>query len=889
MFQNTLLATAKQQNSLLVLETNSSQAFTSQAKSVDSLTWHKRLGHISGEYMAKEFIQSTIGHVNKFTCDTCLKNKSTRIISRNPVIKAKRPLEKIHSDLAGPITPASLGGNKYVVTFTDDYSRFSWVFPCDVKSRCLDIFKAFKKAVENELNQKITFLHCDNGGEYSSNAWKEFVKQEGIQIQYTVPHTPEQNGVAERLNRTIFNMTRCFLNDSPNLVKPLWAELVRTACYIKNRVPTSTNDNFQSPFEILFNRPPSINHLRVIGSTCFSNKTGTQFGKLDERALECVLVGYESENIFRVFDPTTRKVFRSRDLVIQESTPQSNHRDTLPGTNLEIESKSATQKGEIIIDLIDPKHNQHQTPSINNPSDKSRHQYLTTPIPRLDMSSQAQYFTANSDQQTQTQSTSQSDLYDDSSLDELANPKYIADPYKDPFNPKAFVSRCLDSADSQGEYLPETLDQAMTCQKASQWAESMRDEIRSIVENETWKLVPAPQNRSDVIQGRWVFRTKTDVDGNIIKYKSRWVVRGFQQKDGCNVTDTFASVVKPMSYKILFSIAANLDLEIEQMDVKTAFLNSPIDEEVYVEQPHGFEVASSSDMEQMKQELLSKTINGTDATQSTFIFPRKKRTTVKLVCKLDKALYGLKQAPRAWYKTLLLFMNQAGLKPLMSDYAVFANQNRSLLVAVYVDDLLIFGKNKQQIQNLKEQLHQRFQMTDLGPAHLYLGMQITRNRSKRILYLDQKKYIHIVLERFNMTSCNAVSTPMETGLKLLPRKDQASPKETNEYQKLMGCLEYAAMATRPDIAFAVHKLAQFSSNPDSDHFNAAKRILRYLKGSLSFSLVFQGGEMTSLSYLAILTLIGQVIPPIENLLEGTVSTLTNVLFLTCRKNSQPLP
>ena len=133
-------------------------------------------------------------------------------------------------------------------------------------------------------------------------------------------------------------------------------------------------------------------------------------------------------------------------------------------------------------------------------------------------------------------------------------------------------------------------------------------------------------------------------------------------------------------------------------------------------------------------------------------------------------------------------------------------------------------------------------MTDLGPAHLYLGMQITRDRSKRTLELDQKKYIQIVLDRFNMTDCNAVATPMETGLKLSRRVDKAPPKEINDYQKLIGCLEYAAMATKPDITFAVHKLAQFASNPDSSHYNAAKRVLRYLKGSTSYSLVFCGGK-----------------------------------------------
>jgi hypothetical protein len=813
MFGNSLLAVAQQHDSLLVLETIRPAAHVS--KSIDTLTWHKRLGHLNQEYLAKTSIHAKPGDMGTFSCDTCLKNKSTRNISRKPVIKAKRPLEKIHSDLAGPITPVSLGGNKYIVTFTDDYSRFSWVFPCQKKSECLEIFKVFKKAVENEFNQKIAFLHCDNGGEYSSIEWKRFTQQEGIQVQYTVPYTPEQNGVAERLNRTLFNTARCFANDSPILTKALWAELIRTACYIKNRVPSSTNANFKSSYEMLFNRPPSIDHLRVIGSKCFSNKTGKQLGKLEERAIECLLVGYESENIYRVYDPSSRKVFRCRDLVIQESIQQDIER---------IITNPTTTSDENVIQLDNNRNN------VNHPSDQ--------PVSSIDQSALSpsfnQYHTAISFPDAEE------DQSEHSSLDELADPQYNEDlyPYRDPFCPRAYVSRCLAAADSSGQFLPDTIEQAMKCGRAAQWADSMRDEIKSIYDSRTWHLVTAPKDVK-IIQGRWVFRTKTDVNGKIIKYKSRWVVRGFQQEDGKNVNDTYASVVKPMSYKILFSIAASLDLEIEQMDVKTAFLNSPIEEDVYVEQPHGFELSSSNDLETLKNDLLQANAH---TMKTSVIFPKPQRTSAKLVCKLDKALYGLKQAPRAWYKTLSLFMNQAQLRPLMSDYAVFGNQNRSLLVAVYVDDLLIFGKNKQQIQNLKAQLQNRFQMTDLGPAHLYLGMQITRDRQKGTLTLDQKKYIEIVLERFNMTECNSVATPMETGLKLIHRTDKASPKEINDYQKLIGCLEYAAMATRPDVTYSVHILAQFASNPDSSHYNAAKRVLRYLKGSRSYSLVFCGGK-----------------------------------------------
>ena len=819
MFGNTLLATAKQHDSLLVLETVKNFAYST--KTTTSLTWHKRLGHLNEEYMTKNSLKALVGPITKFTCESCLKNKSTRNISRKIPVRAKRPLEKVHSDLAGPITPTSLGGSKYVITFTDDYSRFSWVFPCDAKSKVLEIFKSFKKAVETELSQKMAFLHCDNGGEFSSNEFKRFARQEGLQIQYTVPYTPEQNGVAERLNRTLFNTARCLLNESPNLIKPLWAELVRTACYLKNRVPTSSNENFKSPFEILFHRQPSMNHLRIIGSTCYNHKTGKIAGKLDERSTECVLVGYESENIFRIYDSSTRRVVRSRDIVVVE--PNDVHQQQFVPIR-EINHSVSPMKVEIdvptVTDQIEQAEQRVNSES-SSPSLRSDEDPSDIPDP----------FMAESSRQLGSPIYLENDV-SDNSIDELADPRY--DSYYN--HPKAFITQCLLAADSENDNLPETLEQAMSSAESLQWGESMCDEMRSILENNTWKLVLRPNNGAKVIQGRWVFRTKTDVNGKLIKYKSRWVVRGFQQEEGANFTDTFASVVKPMSYKILFSIAATQNLEVEQMDVKTAFLNSPINDTVYVEQPHGFEVSTEAEESKLKAELLSI------QKDQNFAYPKSKRSNIRLVCKLERALYGLKQAPRAWYETLSEFMKKCNLTALRSDYAVFGNSDRSILVAVYVDDLLIFGKDKNKIQNLKNHLHQRFQMSDMGNAHHYLGMQIRRDRNARIIFLDQEKYIRIILERFNMLDCNAVSTPMETGLKLSKRADTATPQEINQYQKLMGCLEYAAIATRPDITFSVHRLAQFASNPDTIHYNAAKRILRYLKGTSKFSLVFKGNQ-----------------------------------------------
>ena len=251
-------------------------------------------------------------------------------------------------------------------------------------------------------------------------------------------------------------------------------------------------------------------------------------------------------------------------------------------------------------------------------------------------------------------------------------------------------------------------------------------------------------------------------------------MRGFTQEEGIDYDETFASVVKPMSYKALFAIAAALDLEIEQMDVKTAFLYGYIDHEIYVEQPHHM----------------------TDGT------PR--------VCKLRKALYGLKQAPRIWYQTLTNFLRNLGFEPISADLGIFVRSN--MYIAVYVDDLLIVGLSIAEIKKIKRSLRNRFQMTDLGPCSYYLGMSVQRDRQNRILYLSQEAYIDKVAHQFGIGNCAPVSTPIETSP--LPENSpglQCPPDQRTSYQRIVGSLMYIMLGTRGDIAYAVSVASRSSS------------------------------------------------------------------------------
>lgn len=233
------------------------------------------------------------------------------------------------------------------------------------------------------------------------------------------------------------------------------------------------------------------------------------------------------------------------------------------------------------------------------------------------------------------------------------------------------------------------------------WRKAMQEEINFLNENETWIITNLPVG-SVPLDGKWVYKIKRGPNGEINRYKARWVVRGFQQREEIDYHETFASVVKPMSYKAIFAIAAAHDWEVHQMDVKTAFLYGNVQENIYVKQPTGYA--------------------GTD---------------ISKVCKLRKALYGLKQSSHIWYHTLAQFLMSLGLKAINADLSVFAK--KGVIIAIYVDDLLLTGSSMDEINKLKLALSQKFHMTDLGLCSYYLGMAVTRDRQNRTLRLSQRE------------------------------------------------------------------------------------------------------------------------------------------------------
>jgi hypothetical protein len=345
-----------------------------------------------------------------------------------------------------------------------------------------------------------------------------------------------------------------------------------------------------------------------------------------------------------------------------------------------------------------------------------------------------------------------------------------------------------------------------------QWKAAMKEEFQALDRNRTWDLVDEAtvlQSGKRVIGSKWVYRMKRNADGSN-RYKARLVIKGYEQEYGIDYQETFAPVAKFVTIRILFALAAQFNWEIEQMDAITAFLNPILHEEVYMEQPEGFEVASAS--------------GG------------------RLVCRLLKSLYGLKQAPRAWYTDINTFLLSLGLTRSKEDYNLYISVKANIILLLFVDDILLFSPSIDAIKSIKSQLTAKYQMTDLGPARQFLGIQIERNRQARTLRIHQKPYIESILKRFQMENCNGVSTPMDPNLELIatPINYTATLQQKLDYQQSNGSIMYAMLGTRPDLAFSISTLSKFCSNPTPDHALAINRALRYLNKTIDVGITYGG-------------------------------------------------
>ncbi|KAL0426868.1 UNVERIFIED_CONTAM: Retrovirus-related Pol polyprotein from transposon TNT 1-94 [Sesamum latifolium] len=446
--------------------------------------WHLQYGHLHNQALnllkEKNMVKGLPSIKKSATiCEGCIYGKMHKLPFPKTSWRASAPLELVHSDICGPMQTPTPGNKRYFILFIDDYTRHMWIYFLNQKSEAFSTFLKFQAQAERESSFLIKILRTDRGGEFLYNLFLDYCKENGIKRQLTVSYTPQQNGLAERKNRTIVEMARSMLKGKgvPNLY---WAEAVHTAVYILNWSPTKAVRN-KTPFEAWYKKKPVVDHFKIFGCIAYAPIPSQKREKFDDKGQKLVFVGYSDESKgYRLLDPSTRK-----------------------------------------------------------------------------------------------------------------------------------------------------------------------------------------------------------------KYKARLVAKGYSQQPEIDSTETYAPVARNETTRTVLAIATQLELQVYQLDVKSAFLNGEIEEEVYVEQPEGFIIKDKEEK----------------------------------VCHLKKALYGLKQAPRAWNSKINSYFIENGFNRSLSESSLYVQKvgEDFLTVCLYVDDLIYFGTNSSLVEDFKKKMMEKFEMTDLGQMRYFLN------------------------------------------------------------------------------------------------------------------------------------------------------------------------
>ncbi|GJY40225.1 ribonuclease H-like domain, reverse transcriptase, RNA-dependent DNA polymerase [Tanacetum coccineum] len=637
-------------------------------------------------------------------------------------------------------------------------------------------------------------------GEFTSNEFTQYCKENGIARQLTAPYSPQQNGVVERRNRTIMSTTRCMMK-ATNMPQNFWAEAVRHAIYILNSVPIKALEDI-TPYEAIKQRKPNLENLRVFGCIAYAKVPSQHLTKLDDKSTKMVYLGNEQgSKAFRLFDPTTQRICVSRDVMFKENETwdwkdymSELIKDEPEWTDFRIGDLKATNKhhdqGFQPIEEDNEFPNNDDDDYVSPTRDSPSHSQ-TPHTPSTSSSQVNSQVTPN----TSTQSYYQSD---NDSTQVINSPSHFD------HTPLRGFRTLSDLYENTEELLlaedePKNYKEASSDQK---WIEAMKVELDSINRNNTWELTTLPKGHK-AIGLKWVFKTKKDANGNIIKHKARLVAKGYIQEHGIDFEEVFAPVARMETIRLLLAIAANNKWEVHHLDVKSAFLHGDLKEEVYVTQPEGF---------------ITRQDQGK-------------------VYRLIKALYGLRQAPRAWNIKLDNTLKSLDFKKCALEQAIYTKTSKdsTLLIGVYVDDLIITGTPKKEIDKFKAQMEEKFEMSDLGLLAYYLGIEVTQTNGD--ISIKQSAYASKILKEAGMIDCNETLIPMDPGTRLT-KVTEGTMVNSTEYRSLIGCLRHL-LHTRPDLSYSVGLLSRFMQEPREQHMKAIRQVLRYVKGTKDYGITYK--------------------------------------------------
>ncbi|KAL4323895.1 hypothetical protein GQ457_11G003570 [Hibiscus cannabinus] len=818
----------------------------SSNESIALASWHDRLGHPSSSVFRflKDVLPSVENNKNDL-CTICPLAKQKHLSFPVSSTVTKAPFELVHYDIWGPYRTQTYDNFRYFLTIVDDYSRSTWTYLLKQKSDVISIIPSFIAMIKRQYGFDLKVFRSDNAPELR---FSELFSTLGILHQFSCVETPQQNSVVERKHQHLLAVARALFFQA-RVPTRFWGDCVLTATYVINRLPSKVLDG-KSPYELLNSCMPSYSHLKVFGCLCFVSTLKASRDKFTERALAGVFIGYaHGTKGYKVYILQTHTIVVSRNVVFHEGVfpfhivvpadvlidpfpdvvlPHIIH-DASRNQNLQESTTSlyefgsnttatnSSQESTDVVDNInadndtdnvhdadsaDNVHNADSADDIHSVEDTNGveiiHDVVDVPevsevIPVVRRSSRTVGKPSYLQNYYCNNASSSSCLYP---IENQVSVSRLSPDYT------AFISNISLSPE------PVFYHQAV---RFSEWRDAMQDELRAMDSLKTWSVVSLPDGKK-AIDCKWVYRIKRKADGSIDRYKARLVAKGFTQVEGVDYTYTFSPVAKMTSFKLLLALAAVNDWRMLQLDVNNAFLNGMLDEKVYMKLPLGYMTEVSGD---------------------------------NLVCKLHKSIYGLKQASRQWFHAFSQVVLRFGFSQSPHEHSLFVKGSGDSMVAllVYVDDIILAGKDLKLLAEVQTFLQSNFKLKELGNLKFFLGFEIARNKTG--ISLSQRQYALQLLEDTGSLAKKPTELPVVSPHKL-SKDDGELLADPQLYRRMVGRLLYLTH-TRPDITYAVNLLSQFVSSPRAPHLQAVYHLLSYIKGSPGLGLFFSSTSKLQLS------------------------------------------
>ena len=802
----------KLQNNLLFLVTsrrNCSFASTKERQEREAQLNHARFGHPGNNKtdMIEKFYQKK---VSEEKCQSCylVKNNRHHFRPSPEERQAKEKQERVAFDIA-VVSTISVDDYKYVVGFVDEATRHMWVDFIQARD------EAYTSITKYETNVGIPRCYRTDG-EFNQTEFQRSCLERRIKLEKTCPYSSQQNAIIESQWKTLFQIARALLNYA-SIPKAYWSYATKQACYILNSWPRTFSDEeskvLSTPFKRYYGFDARIELLKTFGCDAYVHKLKEKRidAKLSTRAKPGVHLGLsEDRKGFIVYLTKENRYVTSIDVTFHEDSfeqakdlatvtaPSVIHKEYVQEDESESESsdsESEDSEVEDLEELLDDAQEQTSQREEEDNEEVTEHQN----IEEVNLCEEHAHEARN------IPDGFKSGSYEQEESEPRRSERIRGKTYN-------FASHAISSEENKLPPEPKSYYEVIKGDNKEEWLNAMEEEIEALETHETWKVVRKPKNKN-IAGTKWVFKVKTNANGDFERFKARLVVQGFTQKFLLDYFETFAPVAKHETTRTAIGIAFNKNFIVVKVDIKNAYLNATVEEEIYIRFPKG----------------------------PFFIEEKKKDKCLKL----EKSLYGLKQAARNWYQTLSEWFLEIGYTRTKIDTCLFVKDDS--MIVVYVDDIIGAFKDKATEELFKRDLYAKFRVGTYEDLNWHLSVEIMTVGNQ--LHLKQTSYIQKILKRFYMGACKRAESPT-TGDKLCKRtNEEVGLPEDYPYRSLVGSLIYLVSMTRPDLAFAVHALSKYLNEPTMKHWIAGKRILRYLQGTKEKGLIFERcGAITLKAY-----------------------------------------